>query len=72
MRPEPRVLGGSGPFSRPYSRKCPEEALQHHLALTCSAASILGAFRRILSIFITLSLLNTRTAGSVQRVIPHK
>jgi hypothetical protein len=34
--------------------------------------SLLGAFRRIPSIFITLSLLDTRAAGSLQRVVPHK
>ena len=35
-------------------------ALQHQLALTRLAASILGAFRRILRAFVTLLLLNTR------------
>jgi hypothetical protein len=38
----------------------PKPPLQHHLALPCSAASISGVFGRILSIFITLWLLNTR------------
>jgi len=40
-----------------------ETPLQHHLAPPRSAVSILGAFRRILSIFVTLSLLNRRAVG---------
>jgi hypothetical protein len=34
--------------------------------------SLLGAFGGILNIFVTLSLLNMRLAGSVQQVVPHK
>ena len=34
--------------------------------------SLLGAFGGTLSIFVTLSLLNMRLAGSVQQVVPHK
>lgn len=49
-----------------------EEPLQYHLALPPPAASILGAFRRILSIFIALSLLDTCAAGSIEQGVPHK
>jgi hypothetical protein len=56
----------------PYSPSCRERSLQHHLALLRSAASILVAFRRILSIFIALSLLDTCAAGSIEQGVPHK
>jgi hypothetical protein len=51
---------------------CQKPPLQYHLALPHPAASILGAFRRILSIFIALSLLDTCAAGSVQQVVAHR
>src|SRR5215207_5743258 len=47
-------------------------ALQHRLALPRSTALILGALGRILSVFITVSLLNRRQAGSVPQVVWHK
>jgi hypothetical protein len=49
-----------------------EGALQHHLALTYTATSISGAVRPVLGIFVTLVLVNTYAASSVQQVIAHK
>jgi hypothetical protein len=49
-----------------------EGALQHHLALTYTATSISGAVRPVLGIFVTLLLVNTYAASSVQQVIAHK
>ena len=48
------------------------KSLQHHLALACSATPILSIFRPTLSVFITLGLLDTGTAGGVRHVVPHK
>jgi hypothetical protein len=49
-----------------------EHTLQHHLALTYTATSISGAVRPVLGIFVTLLLVNTYAASSVQQVIAHK
>jgi hypothetical protein len=46
--------------------------LQHHLALIYTATSISGAVRPALGIFVTLLLVNTYAASSVQQVIAHK
>jgi len=46
--------------------------LQRHLALPRLAASLLGAFRCLLSILITLSPLGMRAAGTVQQAVLRK
>src|SRR5215208_6660356 len=58
--------GSVAPFTK-FLQEYQKRPLQRHLALPRTAASILGALWRILSVFITLSLLNRQQRAVFRR-----